>query len=373
MSTRNTPHSRCNWLLPNLLVGAELKDIRDVRRTKKMCDVFVCLTEFRPSYADRFKMDEHTFKHYPISQGRAPSRSKAEEIVSEILEIMKSTTVYMHCSGGHGRVGMIGAMIVGKLKELDACEAIEYVERSRATRIDTSRNFIPTPESTAQVRLVANYLGVPKGSKLPDRSDRGWLKRVKMERSGLASIRDPSKYILFYTADKSPYAVFSNYYVHSQPLHIGNLTYASVEHYFQSRKFNHKGASSVSRKYSKLIRLASTPNKARELAGQTIKGGWPWRIELNKDIQKYIDKGVTLHKNWENVKNGIMLKALRAKFTQDESCRKVLLSTGDKTLVEHTSRDRYWGDGGDGSGLNILGDLLMVVRKEIAQDIKSTT
>ena len=367
MRIKNTPHSRCNWLLSNLLVGAEPKDIRDVRRIKKMCDVFVCLTEYRPSYADRFKMDDSTFKHYPISQGRAPTLSRAKEIVREILEIMSVKTVYMHCSGGHGRVGMIGAMIVGKLKNLDTTSAIEYIERSRETRVDTSRNFIPTPESTAQVRSVANYLKEPKDSKLPDRTDRRWLKLVKKERTGLASIRDTSKYILFYTADKSPYAVFSNYYVHRQPLLIGNLTYASVEHYFQSRKFNYKGASSSSRKYSRLIRESSTPNKARELAGQTIKGGWPWRIELNKEIQKYVDRGVTLHKNWENVKNGVMLKALRAKFAQDEDCRKVLLSTGDKILVEHTSRDRYWGDGGDGTGLNMLGHLLMLVRDEIVR------
>jgi len=33
--------------------------------------------------------------------------------------------------------------------------------------------------------------------------------------------------------------------------------------------------------------------------------------------------------------------------------------------VEHTDNDSYWADGGDGSGRNMLGVLLMSVRKEL--------
>ena len=35
-------------------------------------------------------------------------------------------------------------------------------------------------------------------------------------------------------------------------------------------------------------------------------------------------------------------------------------------LVEHTGKDAYWGDGGDGSGVNRLGGILMRVREELA-------
>jgi N-glycosidase YbiA len=42
------------------------------------------------------------------------------------------------------------------------------------------------------------------------------------------------------------------------------------------------------------------------------------------------------------------------------------VSTGDALIVEHTTRDRYWDDGGDGSGANTLGRLLMRVRDELA-------
>ena len=37
-------------------------------------------------------------------------------------------------------------------------------------------------------------------------------------------------------------------------------------------------------------------------------------------------------------------------------------------LVEHTGRDCLWGDGGDGSGLNTLGKILMRVRERLQRE-----
>ena len=60
-----------------------------------------------------------------------------------------------------------------------------------------------------------------------------------------------------------------------------------------------------------------------------------------------------------------MLDALRAKFTQHDRLRRLLVDTGHAELVEHTRNDHYWGDGGDGSGRNRLGVLLMRLRDEL--------
>jgi predicted NAD-dependent protein-ADP-ribosyltransferase YbiA (DUF1768 family) len=46
----------------------------------------------------------------------------------------------------------------------------------------------------------------------------------------------------------------------------------------------------------------------------------------------------------------------------------VLLATGDAELVEHTTNDSYWGDGGDGSGKYMLGRILMQLRDRLLQD-----
>jgi hypothetical protein len=74
------------------------------------------------------------------------------------------------------------------------------------------------------------------------------------------------------------------------------------------------------------------------------------------------------------VKDNIMRQALRAKFVQHEDLRQQLLATGNVRLVEHTTNDRYWGDGGDGSGRNMLGILLMELRAKLrAEQCRSRT
>jgi hypothetical protein len=52
----------------------------------------------------------------------------------------------------------------------------------------------------------------------------------------------------------------------------------------------------------------------------------------------------------------------------DHRVKAKLLATKDAMLIEHTAKDSYWGDGGDGRGKNMLGQILMSVRKELANE-----
>jgi N-glycosidase YbiA len=72
-----------------------------------------------------------------------------------------------------------------------------------------------------------------------------------------------------------------------------------------------------------------------------------------------------LRRDWESVKDTVMREAVLAKFTQHADVRAILLGTGDAEIVEHTTNDSYWGDGGDGTGKNKLGQILMSVREEL--------
>lgn len=94
------------------------------------------------------------------------------------------------------------------------------------------------------------------------------------------------------------------------------------------------------------IRLADTPARAKKL-GRSHKA--------------------TRRADWEKVKDDYMYKCVLAKFSQHVSIRRTLLDTGDALLVEHTSADSYWGDGGDGSGKNMLGKILMRVRDNLRE------
>lgn len=68
--------------------------------------------------------------------------------------------------------------------------------------------------------------------------------------------------------------------------------------------------------------------------------------------------------DWYRVREAIMLEVLKAKFQQNSELSELLLATGKAYLVENSSRDTFWADGGDGQGKNRLGNLLMKVRAE---------
>jgi len=58
-----------------------------------------------------------------------------------------------------------------------------------------------------------------------------------------------------------------------------------------------------------------------------------------------------------------MRKAVLRKFETHLEIREILLATGDEEIVENSPIDYYWGCGKDGSGKNMLGQILMEVRE----------
>jgi N-glycosidase YbiA len=142
------------------------------------------------------------------------------------------------------------------------------------------------------------------------------------------------KKLVFYRLSE-PYGEFSNFAPY--PIEIKGKVWPTSEHYFQAQKF-------AGTDQEEAIRLAKTPMAAATL-GRSRKQ--------------------TLRAGWEGMKEDIMREALRAKFVQHPALQALLIATGDSELVEHTAKDRYWGDGGDGRGRNRLGQLLMELRAEL--------
>jgi len=149
--------------------------------------------------------------------------------------------------------------------------------------------------------------------------------------------------ICFYNKDE-PYYEFSNFYPVN--VHINWSDYKSSEHYYQLQKFVRAPKPSIPDanidSVRKSILAANTARQAYDIA------------HANEDKVDFNE--------WDKYKNEQMMIALCAKFSQNPGLRNLLVSTGYKKLVEHTSTDKYWGDGGDGSGQNMLGKMLMVVR-----------
>jgi len=143
--------------------------------------------------------------------------------------------------------------------------------------------------------------------------------------------------IHFYEPE-DPYGWLSNFSEHG--VHIDNLWYPTTEHYYQSKKYE-------GTKHEVSVRLAPTPAIAFQMGREY-------------DIRP-------LRQDWDNVKEAVMKKAIYAKFTQHKDLRDQLLATGHRHLAEHTKKDKFWGDGGDGSGLNRLGFLLMELREDLRE------
>jgi ribA/ribD-fused uncharacterized protein len=80
---------------------------------------------------------------------------------------------------------------------------------------------------------------------------------------------------------------------------------------------------------------------------------------------KQYSKTIPLKKGWDNIKKGIMYQVLVSKFTLTPELSQQLIETGDK-YIEETNYwgDTYWGVC-EGRGKNILGELLMQIRKEL--------
>lgn len=117
--------------------------------------------------------------------------------------------------------------------------------------------------------------------------------------------------------------------------------YRTVEHYFQAMK-------TFDEAQRQLIKRAATAAEAKSLG-----------------------RKCTMRPDWQQVKQSVMLEALREKFKPGTTCAQALLATGNEALIEgNTWHDMIWGQCTCSlhvtkPGLNLLGKLLEQVRKEL--------
>jgi hypothetical protein len=134
------------------------------------------------------------------------------------------------------------------------------------------------------------------------------------------------------TSFRGEYSFLSNFY--SMPVEVRGETYPTVEHAFQASKTNVE-ADRV------MIQYASTPADA-----------------------KRIGRRVTIKPGWDAIRVNIMHRILEVKFRKGTEEARKLLATGNRDLVEgNTWGDRFWGQCPVGKGSNVLGVLLMRIRK----------
>lgn len=147
--------------------------------------------------------------------------------------------------------------------------------------------------------------------------------------------------IYFYSAREKPYGCFSNFSAHG--FKFDDYYWYTSEHYFQAQKF-----------------IDSDPEWFAKIRS----------IKSPKEIAKMgRSRQHPLRSDWEEIKDEVMYRAVKAKFCQHQDIQQLLLDTGDVLIVENSPIDYYWGCGKDGSGKNKLGEILVKVRTELKNSL----
>ena len=85
---------------------------------------------------------------------------------------------------------------------------------------------------------------------------------------------------------------------------------------------------------------------------------------------KRLGKTIKLREDWKDVRVDIMRKVVKAKFDQNLGIKEKLITTADRCLIEvNVWKDKFWGVS-CGNGKNMLGRILMDLRKEYLTETK---
>jgi len=264
----------------------------------------------------------------------------------------RGLVVHLHQEGrGQGLSKKIRAIHRMQQEGLDTVEAFDVLGLEQDTRSYDAAVSLLQRLGISRVRLISNnprkvrYLehhGVrvtivnTHPTVRPENAEYLKTKKVKLgHQLPLEADGRVNGTIRFYHSDQ-PWGELSNFSRHA--VFIGGRIWPTVEHFYQAQKF-------AGTPHQEAIRRCQTPMLAKMRA-----------TALAEEYRR---------QDWPAVKKVVMLEGLRAKFGQHPDLAELLLRSGDRLLVEHTRNDTYWGDGGNGTGQNRLGHLLMQVRAEV--------
>ena len=132
---------------------------------------------------------------------------------------------------------------------------------------------------------------------------------------------------------RNEYAFMSNYY----PCRVtyNGLTYESSEAAYQAQK-------------------ESDPEKRKLYCN------------VSPSIARLYAEQINLAPTWDLIKDQIMYEVNKAKFTQNEGFKELLLEVSEDIVQENTWNDTYWGVC-NGVGLNKFGKILTRIKEELKE------
>lgn len=236
-------------------------------------------------------------RHYP--ENKREFAKFILQLSQIILSLKKNEKIYIHCKGGHGRSGIVVAVILCQLFEFTPEQALDHTTNSHNNRLIMRDKWrkIGSPQTYNQKNFVENFC----------------------------------KPLYFYKACKTgATAGFSNCSLHS--VNIENIgVFSTAEAALQAHK-------SDDEEYIQK-QLGTSNGNTSKIIGCKIKCKETWIKEVPI----------------------ILYKILRNKFDQNKELIDVLINTGLSPIIYHVRSDDFLGDGYL-AGENLLGKNLTKLR-----------
>ena len=271
--------------------------------------LFIDLTEDH-EIINKYQLSENSQKiSYPITDRKIPT-----DYLSFVLLVIKITNfmsslkndekIYVHCKGGHGRAGILVACLLCYIYDIDPNIALELTSKYHSTRKEMKPKWrqIGSPQTHRQKNFVIRMF-------------------------------TPLK---FYKAFKSGTTTgFSNFSTHPVYISFFDKTFPTSEAAFNAYK---------------------DPNN-KEYIENLVNSKSPF-------IAKEFSKRCNLRSDWYENRQKFMLEVIIEKTKQHKELRTNLINSGLKPIIHFTKNDKFWGNGPENNGQNILGRILLEVRKQ---------
>ena len=267
----------------------------------------------------KYTKDGISYLNFPIEDRKVPQDTCAFSALvlklHRLLTSENSSTLYVHCRGGHGRAGLLVAILLHLyIGNISSQNAIEMTTKFHNTRRKMKQKWraIGSPQTRQQKTFVHKFF---------------------------------STLVFFRAYRKGPTHGFSNYSFHpivvpKGLLNIPDGTFPSSEATFQASK------DLTNKLYVQKHRQSKNPRISRKIG------------------EKHTAKA-----DWENQRFSIMSNIVSLKIDQHEEIKRNLQRSCLKNIIYNSRTDGFFGCGSRGDGKNLLGKILMNVRNELYNNI----
>lgn len=257
---------------------------------------------------------KYTYISYPIIDRNTP-----HNILEFILMIVRLSNIiyslksgellYIHCKGGHGRSGVMVAVLLSYMFKLSPEKSLKFTAKYHSNRkvMREKWRLVGSPQTCQQKSFVFFCC----------------------------------KPLYFY---KSSYKVgntigFSTFSPH--PVYIKDFgVFPTSESAIQAYK------DPTNKEYIKKLQNSLDPVFAKKLSKQ-----------------------INVRKDWSEVCYNIIYRIIKLKFEQHPYLKDVLINTKLCPLIQETSDDDYWDMGDAVKGKNLIGDILTKLRNSYYQEM----